>query len=38
MGVEVDDTKEFKLKPMNCELNFLTKSDGSAILSQGNTL
>jgi len=23
------------LRPMNCELNLLTRSDGSAILSQG---
>ncbi|CAH2044778.1 unnamed protein product, partial [Iphiclides podalirius] len=38
MGVESGDTKEFKLKPMKCELNFLSKSDGSAILSQGDTV
>ncbi|CAG5004308.1 unnamed protein product [Parnassius apollo] len=37
MGVEID-TKEFKLKPMKCEFNFLSKSDGSAILSQGETV
>ncbi|XP_068619269.1 exosome complex component RRP46 [Battus philenor] len=38
MDVEVIDVKEFKLKPMKCELNFLSKSDGSAILSQGETV
>ncbi|XP_053613466.1 exosome complex component RRP46 [Plodia interpunctella] len=38
MGVEEMDSKEFKLKPMKCELNFLSKSDGSAILSQGETV
>ncbi|XP_034833768.1 exosome complex component RRP46 [Maniola hyperantus] len=36
MGAE--DLKDFKLKPMKCELNFLSKSDGSAILSQGDTV
>lgn len=30
-----DELRDFKLKPMKCELNFLSKSDGSAILSQG---
>lgn len=35
MGVEDVTMKDFKLKPMKCELNYLTKSDGSAILSQG---
>ncbi|KAM3959315.1 exosome complex component Rrp46 [Aphomia sociella] len=38
MGIEEQDLKEFKLKPMKCELNFLSKSDGSAILSQGDTV
>lgn len=33
MGVE--EVKDFKIRPMKCELNFLSKSDGSAILSQG---
>lgn len=32
---EAADCKEFKLKHMKCELNALSKSDGSAILSQG---
>lgn len=35
MGSEEMKLKDFKLKPMKCELNFLSKSDGSAILSQG---
>ncbi|CAH2244832.1 exosome complex component RRP46 [Pararge aegeria] len=30
--------QDFKLKPLKCELNFLSKSDGSAILSQGDTV
>ncbi|XP_023950251.2 exosome complex component RRP46 [Bicyclus anynana] len=30
--------QDFKLKPMKCELNYLSKSDGSAILSQGDTV
>ncbi|XP_052756407.1 exosome complex component RRP46 [Galleria mellonella] len=38
MGAEEQNIKEFKLKPMKCELNFLSKSDGSAILSQGETV
>ncbi|XP_026330597.1 exosome complex component RRP46 [Hyposmocoma kahamanoa] len=38
MGVEDVTMKDFKLKPMKCELNYLTKSDGSAILSQGTTV
>ncbi|CAK1547485.1 unnamed protein product [Leptosia nina] len=33
-----EDLKDFKLKPMKCELNFLNKSDGSAILAQGETV
>ncbi|CAH0728635.1 unnamed protein product, partial [Brenthis ino] len=36
MGVE--EVKDFKIRPMKCELNFLSKSDGSAILSQGETV
>lgn len=32
------DEKEFKLRPMECECNYLSKSDGSAILSQGPTV
>lgn len=36
MGAEENNLADFKLKPMNCELNFLSKSDGSALLSQGN--
>lgn len=35
MIVEEGDSNDFKLKPMKCELNYLNKSDGSAILSQG---
>lgn len=35
MEVENTDLKDFKLRPMKCECNFLSKSDGSAILSQG---
>ncbi|XP_013135729.1 PREDICTED: exosome complex component RRP46 [Papilio polytes] len=35
---EAADSKEFKLKHMKCELNALSKSDGSAILSQGETV
>ncbi|XP_049878225.1 exosome complex component RRP46-like [Pectinophora gossypiella] len=38
MGVEDTNMKEYKLKPMKCEFNYLSKSDGSAILSQGNTV
>ncbi|KAI8424755.1 hypothetical protein MSG28_006703 [Choristoneura fumiferana] len=38
MGSEEIKLKDFKLKPMKCELNFLSKSDGSAILSQGATV
>ncbi|XP_013194238.1 exosome complex component RRP46 [Amyelois transitella] len=38
MGIEDIASKEFKLRPMKCELNFLSKSDGSAILSQGETV
>lgn len=33
MGEE--DENNFKLRPMKCELNYLSKSDGSAILAQG---
>ncbi|CAH2094843.1 unnamed protein product [Euphydryas editha] len=36
MGVE--DENNFKLRPMKCELNYLSKSDGSAILAQGETV
>ncbi|XP_075982790.1 exosome complex component Rrp46 [Anticarsia gemmatalis] len=32
------DIKDFKLRPMKCECNYLTRSDGSAILSQGRTV
>ncbi|XP_047512358.1 exosome complex component RRP46 [Pieris napi] len=32
-----EEFKDFKLKPMKCELNYLSKSDGSAILAQGET-
>lgn len=32
------DSEDFKLKPLKCELNFINKSDGSAILSQGKFL
>ncbi|KAG6441995.1 exosome complex component RRP46 [Manduca sexta] len=32
------DLTDFKLKPMKCEFNYLSKSDGSAILSQGETV
>lgn len=35
MITEEGDLKDYKLKPMRCELNYLNKSDGSAILSQG---
>ncbi|CAH0400642.1 unnamed protein product [Chilo suppressalis] len=38
MGMEKNVSKDFKLKPMKCELNFLSKSDGSTILSQGDTV
>lgn len=38
MGTDEAKLKDFKLKPMKCELNFLSKSDGSAILSQGSTV
>ncbi|XP_035449243.2 exosome complex component RRP46 [Spodoptera frugiperda] len=38
MEVENTDLKDFKLRPMKCECNFLSKSDGSAILSQGQTV
>ncbi|KAL0868881.1 hypothetical protein ABMA27_007221 [Loxostege sticticalis] len=38
MGAEEKDLRDFKLQPMKCELNFLSKSDGSAILSQGDTV
>ncbi|XP_041969165.1 exosome complex component RRP46 [Aricia agestis] len=34
----VVEEKDFKLKPLKCELNYLSKSDGSAILSQGETV
>ncbi|KOB64783.1 Exosome complex exonuclease RRP46 [Operophtera brumata] len=37
MGIEFD-SEDFKLKPLKCELNFINKSDGSAILSQGKFL
>lgn len=30
--------EDFKLKEMKCEFNILSKSDGSAILSQGETV
>ncbi|CAG9789518.1 unnamed protein product [Diatraea saccharalis] len=38
MGIEEEKPKAFQLKPMKCEFNFLSKSDGSAILSQGDTV
>ncbi|XP_047033756.1 exosome complex component RRP46 [Helicoverpa zea] len=38
MGAEIADLKDFNLRPMKCECNFLSKSDGSAILSQGPTV
>ncbi|KAJ2944665.1 hypothetical protein O0L34_g4020 [Tuta absoluta] len=38
MGVPNADLKDYKLKPMKCEFNVLSKSDGSAILSQGTTV
>lgn len=34
MVIEID-SENFQLKPLKCELNFINKSDGSAILSQG---
>ncbi|GBP78962.1 Exosome complex component RRP46 [Eumeta japonica] len=30
--------EEINLKPLNCELNFLSNSDGSAIVAQGDTV
>ncbi|XP_072929663.1 exosome complex component RRP46 [Epargyreus clarus] len=36
MGVQ--EMQDFKLKPMKCEMNYLSKSDGSAILAQGETV
>ncbi|KAJ8723668.1 hypothetical protein PYW07_007648 [Mythimna separata] len=38
MGSDNTDLKDFKLRPMKCECNYLSKSDGSAILSQGQTV
>ncbi|KAJ0173459.1 hypothetical protein K1T71_010608 [Dendrolimus kikuchii] len=38
MDVDESQLKDFKLKPMKCEFNVLSKSDGSAILSQGETV
>ncbi|XP_028037464.1 exosome complex component RRP46 [Bombyx mandarina] len=38
MVTDIKDVQDFKLKPMKCEFNFLSKSDGSAILSQGDTV
>ncbi|XP_026743276.1 exosome complex component RRP46 [Trichoplusia ni] len=38
MVSENTDLKDFKLRPMKCECNYLSKSDGSAILSQGHTV
>lgn len=32
------ETEEQRLRPMNCELNVLSRSDGSAILTQGSTI
>lgn len=29
------ENQDIKLKPMKCELNYLSKSDGSALLAQG---
>nr|CAD7448896.1 unnamed protein product [Timema bartmani] len=31
------DNEELHLRPLNCELNVLTRPDGSAMLTQGNT-
>ncbi|XP_047536863.1 exosome complex component RRP46 isoform X2 [Vanessa atalanta] len=36
--MENEDENNFKLRPMKCELNYLSKSDGSAILAQGETV
>ncbi|XP_050354021.1 exosome complex component RRP46 [Nymphalis io] len=36
--MKVEDENNFKLRPMKCELNYLSKSDGSAILAQGDTV
>ncbi|XP_045453121.1 exosome complex component RRP46 [Melitaea cinxia] len=33
-----EEENNFKLRPMKCELNYLSKSDGSAILAQGETV
>ncbi|XP_032521440.1 exosome complex component RRP46 [Danaus plexippus] len=38
MGQKDDIYQKFQLRPMKCELNFLSRSDGSAILSQGETV
>ncbi|XP_011563389.3 exosome complex component RRP46 [Plutella xylostella] len=38
MVTEGTKSTEFKLRTMKCEMNFLSKSDGSAILSQGETV
>ncbi|VVD04380.1 exosome complex component RRP46 [Leptidea sinapis] len=38
MKIEPEKLKHHNLKPMKCELNYLSKSDGSSILSQGNTV
>lgn len=33
-----EEENNFKLRPMKCELNYLSKSDGSAILAQGTVI
>ncbi|CAB3248698.1 unnamed protein product [Arctia plantaginis] len=38
MITDNDELKDFKLRPMKCECNYLNRSDGSAILSQGQTV
>lgn len=35
MVSDKEELKDFKLRPMKCECNYLNRSDGSAILSQG---
>ena len=33
--MEIDKKKEFKLRGIGSELNFLSRSDGSAVITQG---
>ncbi|XP_053945331.1 exosome complex component RRP46 [Anastrepha ludens] len=37
MKIDTVPTEDLKLRPINCELNPLTRSDGSALFTQGDT-